>query len=313
MSDTPLPSDAALQRCPDLWFADCGLIVRADNVLFRVSREMLAARSPVFADMLSFTQPDGAEMIEGCPVVLLPDSSRDVTVFFKALFNHDFFMPYPAKTNFATISGVLRLSNKYDVDSLRKRALVHLGSIFQNPNTNEVVEPSWSGGETLTPLIILCREVSAVWILPYAFYYYTQLYSHEELILGYTAFDGSHVVLSPQDQLVVLSGALTLRTEKMSDFLDFLWYPDNIKECRSPVECLASRNRARRRAERKKGRGFPDDVPIDIAKMGVCRACHTALNKAYRLARRKLQDCIPEVFGLPDWTTLEAMKVSALK
>ncbi|KAJ6531182.1 hypothetical protein B0H19DRAFT_911807, partial [Mycena capillaripes] len=117
-------------RCPDLWFADCGLIVRAGNLLFRISREMLAARSPVFADMLAFTQPDDAEKIDGCPVVDLPDAAEEVAVFFRALFNHDFFEPYPARTEYATVVGVLRLSNKYQVDSLRKRALIHLGSAF---------------------------------------------------------------------------------------------------------------------------------------------------------------------------------------
>ncbi|KAJ7751893.1 hypothetical protein DFH07DRAFT_693778, partial [Mycena maculata] len=73
------------QRCSDLWFADCGLILRAGKVLFRVSREMLAARSPAFADMLSFAQPDDAERIEDCPVVTLPDTGREVEVFLRAL------------------------------------------------------------------------------------------------------------------------------------------------------------------------------------------------------------------------------------
>lgn len=88
MLDTPR-SYEALERCADLWFSDCGLIVRAGNTLFRLSGQMLSARSPVFADMLSFPQPEDAEKIEGCPVVCLPDSPHDLSVFFRALFDHE--------------------------------------------------------------------------------------------------------------------------------------------------------------------------------------------------------------------------------
>jgi hypothetical protein len=74
-------------RVEELWFADSGLVVQAEQSLYRVSGAILAARSPVFKDMLSFTQPPDAETIDGCPVVRLPDSAADVTCFFKAIFD----------------------------------------------------------------------------------------------------------------------------------------------------------------------------------------------------------------------------------
>jgi hypothetical protein len=82
-----------LERCPDLWFSDCGLVIRAGRMHFRLSRDMLAARSPVFADMLAFTQPEDAETIEGCPVVSLDDSPEHLTVFFRALFDYEWAFP----------------------------------------------------------------------------------------------------------------------------------------------------------------------------------------------------------------------------
>jgi hypothetical protein len=72
-------------RCEELWFPDGSLVVRADKTVFRVYRGMLATASPVFSDMLSFPQPDGAETVEGCPVVVLHDSATDLRHFLGVL------------------------------------------------------------------------------------------------------------------------------------------------------------------------------------------------------------------------------------
>jgi hypothetical protein len=81
--------ESGLIRAEGLWFEDCGLIIRAGKTLFRISREYLALQSPVFKDMLSFPPPKDAEMMDGCPFVLLPDSAEDVTVFLKALMFYE--------------------------------------------------------------------------------------------------------------------------------------------------------------------------------------------------------------------------------
>ncbi|KAJ7449401.1 hypothetical protein B0H11DRAFT_1877688 [Mycena galericulata] len=312
------PDLTSTERYQDLWFEDCGFVVRAENLLFRVSGRMLAARSPVFADMLAFTQPDDAAMIDGCPVVVLPDPSREVKVFFMALFNHEFFKPYPAQTDYLTIEGVLRLSHKYQVDSLRKRALIHLGSVVDNvnPNIEAKVKPSWTALSTHTSsIIILCREIDAPWILAPTLYLHGFHFDTQEIVCGTRSFDGRHIVLSAQDQVAILSGVLTMRTEKMSEFLEFLWTPDQTEGCLTPVRCLALRNHARRKVERKRGKHFPHQImriAINTEGMKVCRACKTAMRNAFIAGRRKLTQSIPEVFGLPDWKTLETIKVSAL-
>ncbi|KAJ7602681.1 hypothetical protein B0H17DRAFT_1122261 [Mycena rosella] len=74
-----------LVRAEGLWFEDCGLIIQAENVLFRVSRDFLAARSSIFEDMLSLPTPRDAERMNGCPFVRLPDSAENFAAFLKAL------------------------------------------------------------------------------------------------------------------------------------------------------------------------------------------------------------------------------------
>jgi hypothetical protein len=81
-----MQSETAPVPVDELWFKDCGLIIRAGDYVYRVSSDVLAMRSPVFRDMLGFPTPENEETLDGCPVVRLPDSSTDVTHFLRALY-----------------------------------------------------------------------------------------------------------------------------------------------------------------------------------------------------------------------------------
>ncbi|KAK7002245.1 BTB domain-containing protein, partial [Favolaschia claudopus] len=114
----------SLIRAEGLWFEDCGLVIRAENTLFRISRDFLALQSPVFRDMLSLPPPKSTDLIDGCPLVVLPDRAEDALIYY------DFFVPHPGHASLTVVVSVLRMSDKYQVDALRKRALLHLSSVF---------------------------------------------------------------------------------------------------------------------------------------------------------------------------------------
>jgi hypothetical protein len=80
----------ALTRASGLWFEDCGLIIKAETTVFRVSRDVLAAQSSVFRDMLTLPMPKDADIMEGCPLVELPDNAKDVSYFLRALFDYQY-------------------------------------------------------------------------------------------------------------------------------------------------------------------------------------------------------------------------------
>ncbi|KAJ7607255.1 hypothetical protein DFH06DRAFT_1486543 [Mycena polygramma] len=107
--------ETRLIRVDDLWFVDHGLVVQAGNRLFRVSSATLAARSSIFRDMFSIPQPERQPLIDGCPVILLHDSPIDAEYFLRAIFDSGFFERPPAPTTFPIVSGILKLSTKYDV------------------------------------------------------------------------------------------------------------------------------------------------------------------------------------------------------
>ena len=75
-------------RVEELWFDDGNIVLQAGTRQFRVFRGILASRSPIFRDMLAVgAQPPDADLIDGCPLVVLPDGAREMTSFLKAL--HD--------------------------------------------------------------------------------------------------------------------------------------------------------------------------------------------------------------------------------
>ncbi|KAJ7494274.1 hypothetical protein B0H11DRAFT_2392517 [Mycena galericulata] len=325
------------QRIPELWFDDGNIVIQAGNIQFRVYRGILAARSPVFQDMLSFPQPLDSELVEGCPLVHLNDAAAEVTVFLKAIFEAEFFKQFPALTEFDTIVGCLRLSHKYGVEYLRRRALIHLSSGYRTtlsewdaycePGDFEEGAPipleaaSWSRPNVASYricLIELAREVEAVWILPAAFYWLSANWSElGSKIFHGTDYNGVPVSLSTQDQESFVKGHAIQSHSTTADVLRFLFYPPNIENCASERKCARARFGAIDSMRVITSR-YPS-VPLDVWESGdwnllddLCPTCLATLKTAHQAARQAFWDKLPEMYGLPAWEELEKMKVAAI-
>ncbi|KAJ7132724.1 hypothetical protein C8R46DRAFT_1015539 [Mycena filopes] len=311
-----------LTRAEGLWFEDCGLIIQAETTLFRVSRDFLAMRSPVFGGMLSLPTPQDAELMEGCPFVRLPDSAEDVTYFLKALLYSEFFEPPPTKTSFSVVAGILRMSHKYEVDVLRKRALIHLSSAC--PTTlsgwdTRLTEQTWF---PLAPAhyfeaISLARQTSALWILPLAFYRACAALDIGEIMMGTEGH-----VLSPADAVTCARGLRFLDTTATSQALNFLSSP-TVPGCESPHACAARKREGHIKADEWRKYEFATEFrpcpPLEIwddgtfERLEVCAVCKPHLRSAHALARQAIWDRLPDIFALPSWTELTQMKADALE
>ncbi|KAF7358955.1 hypothetical protein MSAN_01235900 [Mycena sanguinolenta] len=126
-----------MERVPALWFPDGNLVICAGSVLFRASTAASSQPArpslPIYSLRRRTLQRrkrtgEDAETLDGCPVLHLDDSAADTMYFLKAIFDYEFFAPYPAHTDFDAIHGILRLGTKYRVAPLRRRALRHLSS-----------------------------------------------------------------------------------------------------------------------------------------------------------------------------------------
>ncbi|KAK7028754.1 BTB domain-containing protein [Favolaschia claudopus] len=320
-SQAPIVPGADLIRAEDLWFEDCGLIIQAEKTIFRVSRDHLAVHSPVFKDMLSLPTPKESDMMLGCPFVALPDSAEDIMVFLKALLYYDFFEPYPAPVSYAVLSSVLRMSHKYDLPALRKRALIHLSSQFptklddyeslllQDPPEwyKELVDVDGCGFHSLT---VLACSLSIRWILPLAFYRVCEFSSEGQILRSAHTLD---------DKIYLFTACRTLEGTSTTNILEFLWHA---VLCVSPETCSAGVQQLAARRMKEKSRIRPTTrapyMPLDIWKLDdwntlqVCAACLASMKAEHRVAKQAHWDSLPEMFGLPEWSELEKMKAEAL-
>lgn len=66
------------------------IVLRAENVTFKVHREVLRRSSALFRDVLSLPQPpsgDEDDVYDGCPVITLQDPAGDIELFLRVLYD----------------------------------------------------------------------------------------------------------------------------------------------------------------------------------------------------------------------------------
>ncbi|KAJ7061520.1 hypothetical protein C8F01DRAFT_1369051 [Mycena amicta] len=336
-------SETRPRRIEDLWFDDGDLVLQAGQAQYRVYRVLLGMHSPVFRDMLGFPQPADYERVEDQPLVHLPDLEAEVTPFLKALFEPDYFPAFPALTDFKTIYGCIRLGNKYGVEFLLRRGLVHLSSRFmtslsrwdsvdhgdydaayaadslERRPTGEIV--SWRAPDDrsfLICVIALAREVDATWILPNAFYDLTFHFDAlQENIFHDVLFEGViPAALSRKEQREWVVG-FEDQISTTTDIVRFLTYPPTIDGCTTPAKCPLARFRAA-----DYGRQMISDFsrgPLtawasdDWEKLNkLCSVCLLTLREHHQTARKTFWNDLPEIYSLPPWPELLKKKQAAI-
>jgi len=85
-SDRP-SSPSKWKRHPELYMSDGSVVLLAGNTLFKIYLQWLAKKSEVFANLSSFdkVQPEDADTYDGCPLVRVTDSAKDMEYFLMGL------------------------------------------------------------------------------------------------------------------------------------------------------------------------------------------------------------------------------------
>ncbi|KIY46518.1 hypothetical protein FISHEDRAFT_75541 [Fistulina hepatica ATCC 64428] len=182
-----------MKRSEDVWLSDGNVIICAagpssgsdcdTRVLFKVHRSILSRHSAVLHDMFGLPLTYSAEeAYEGVPLVYMHDDPVDVQNLIHALYNHESFLPPPAGSpSIETIFSVLRISTKYVVTFLRKRAILHLSDFFPlTPNDALKTRRTLAKqrGKTrahyvdIPDIISRAHESHIPWIIPWATYLY---------------------------------------------------------------------------------------------------------------------------------------------
>ncbi|KAJ7304565.1 hypothetical protein DFH08DRAFT_793749 [Mycena albidolilacea] len=304
-----------LKQVDGLWFDGDLVILRAGNHIFRVFTTVLKERSSVFASMFAFPQPPTpeSETIGGVPVVNMHDDPAQLEFFLKAMFDPTFFLPPPAKTELDVVLGVLRLSNKYDVHFLCRRALEHLGTVHcmrlkdYHPDDSIATYDHLSDGSLIDgylKTIKILVEVGALWMLPDAYF---ALYPVDLLgLIRAASWDG----LGDSEKANCLRVfSHKVRMQPACALLEFLSAAET--SCKVPNNC----NRARQEAIRDHAWSSNLDIVDAWSEYGwaylaegLCELCLQEARDVYEQAKQNFWDDLPALFDLPDWATLEQLR-----
>ena len=106
---------------------DADIIVRSsDQANFRIHKSVLALSSPFFKDLLSLPQPPDGEIVDGLPVVALPEDT--------GLLNSLMSLLYPVTTvipdSYQKVLALLAVCQKYEMESVQSviRAAIKVGT-----------------------------------------------------------------------------------------------------------------------------------------------------------------------------------------
>ena len=107
----------------------------SDQVNFRVHKSLLAMSSPFFKDLLSLPQPPDSELIDGLPIVQVPENADLLNSLVSLLYPTSPIIPRSYKEVFA----LLAACQKYDMVLMQSyiREEVTRGS-FPEPHKTEV-------------------------------------------------------------------------------------------------------------------------------------------------------------------------------
>ncbi|KAJ7122284.1 hypothetical protein C8R44DRAFT_671214 [Mycena epipterygia] len=301
-----------LRRANDLWFSNDTLVLQAEDMVFRVSKSILTARSSVFRDMTAFPQSatGGEETIEGSPVVRLHDSAADVEVFLRAIFDSSYFMPRPEKVDIHVVLGIVRLAHKYDVEYLFRRGLQHLASTYPS-QLDDYASPEAPSTAVHLKVIKVATEVGTQWILPAAYYWACDKGVADILDNGGVPWTE---LSSDQQRKCLISN--TFLVGGMLSVHQCFRRDNNPADCTNLELCRDNRQRLHEFVLSKVGGGLIS-VLTPWAESAwswqpICRQCIVHGKDTYQTARAAFWEALPANFGLPAWDDLENMKVAVM-
>ncbi|KJA15530.1 hypothetical protein HYPSUDRAFT_148990 [Hypholoma sublateritium FD-334 SS-4] len=301
----------------DLWFDDGNLILQAENSLFRIYRGLLSARSSVFKDMLAFPPPEGGNpMMDGCHIVTVHDSAKDMGFFLRAVFDSSYFEPPPSPTELPIVGAVLRLSLKYDVPYLHRRALDHLSTTF--PLTLD----GWKQRDALrtippvdnTPFaaFLIAREFDLPWLLPAILYCIS---SHPfEKTLDSASWCDEEISLCWPDKRMAIVGRQKLIAMQHQSALTLAKLSSAKSEDCTGTACSDTRQHCADVLSGWDMAGFLDyfEDHTDMCE-DLCQPCCAAFKELCASKSEEMWTDLPVMFGLANWEQLERMRVQALE
>ncbi|KAI9067754.1 hypothetical protein FKP32DRAFT_1754978 [Trametes sanguinea] len=127
------------ERDHQVWLKDGNIILVANRAIaFRLYKELLSCHSDFFKDMFSLARPGACpeDMMDGCPVIHVPDQPDVLRLFLLILTRSGFGTPrwlkigMPRILPFCEFAALLRIAHKYQARTTL-RLLVETSKLFE--------------------------------------------------------------------------------------------------------------------------------------------------------------------------------------
>ncbi|KAF5373481.1 hypothetical protein D9615_009460 [Tricholomella constricta] len=291
-------------RSTEFWFSDGSVVLIVENMAFRIHQSILSKHSDVFADLFTVPQPrSDSDSIEGVPVVHLTDNLADFTDVMRALYEPFHFDKLAPDADLATliqfVSGILRISTKYNILTLREKCIAVLRTKF--PSSLSACDRLISSrykyvASTIVRAIPLARETNVPEILPWAFYISTN-------IANDTLLEDS--VLSWRDKALCLVGKNQLWEMQKSITHKFHFEFSKAPTCQLPCQSRLPQLMSWRRTEELRVSPHPLEQYLDWDSLKVCPRCVEYAQMQHQKGREMVWKTLPSMFQLGSWEDIQ--------
>ncbi|KAJ7694273.1 hypothetical protein B0H14DRAFT_3759338 [Mycena olivaceomarginata] len=286
--------------CSDVWFDDGTVVLQVEKTLFRVYRGVLAAQSSIFRDTFAIPQPPTQEKYDGCPLILLHDSPEDMRLFLMATHDAGYFANTPVD-GIMTLSSLLRLATKYEVEHLRMRMISILTTIYPASLTAWLEREPPAGYVESTEddflALRLAGEQHILRILP-GIYYECCSYSTTQLL------ETLHISLADKRKCLAIRDVFEeYWCRRIYDFL-----------FRRPESCAEPSACGGRQLKWLEYYGLPSVAEVlgsdfDWNSWRMCTACVKAAKKSFYERRTAFWEALPTMLKLGTWEELISASV----
>jgi hypothetical protein len=207
------------------------------------------------------------------------------------------------------VSGILRLSTKYAIQSLRQTCIGFLKAKFPTTfadytTTASIRKPEHHKSDALMRAMNLAHETSVLEILPYAYYCAARM--RTERMLSHSSTD-----ISWRDKTICLVGRERLRIAMMSLSHSFLLAFQPAPSCRSFGFCSIARGPHKEwhvLEASKSPNPLKEYSRWDL--LNVCNECVASAQAQHRAGREEVWKLLPDFFELSKWEELREIQNS---
>ncbi|KAI0341195.1 hypothetical protein BDW22DRAFT_1333230 [Trametopsis cervina] len=323
-------------RDTQLWYRDGTVVLQAERKLFKVYAGILSRASPVFRDMFalgsshSTSEAGRSEMYEGRPLVATAgDTAADMRAFLTALHDSslDFSSQYiDAKSlklvDIPRIISILRLSTKYDVVHLRRRAIEAL-QVWYPRNVSSYISLSSSSTpreDLLRHITIanIARETGSFVLLPAALLFCCSTADARTLYDG-VSVDGVYHDLHPDNKRAIFIGRPLLmhhaRTRTQGFFFNPHFSEGSGQKCLTAERCAEFRKIYTSVYDHKEDPWMNPFFRLNwkAIRSACCTNCTLSWETHNLRGMKDLWEELPALFDLTSWAVVEEYFESSVR